>query len=107
MFCLRRAKSGGESGYSSGLAVYAQIRKIKPELLESFWNGFQLYRFGEQPPGEPPYTSIPIPLFCECDGVTTVILTGGDTWMASDEFDAPFSDCDREALATFECLAAA
>ena len=107
VFCLRRAKSGGESGYSSALAVYAQIRKIKPELLESFWNDFHPYRFGEQPPGEPPYTSIPIPLFSECDGVTTVILIGGDTWMASDEFDAPFSDCDREALVTFECLAAA
>ena len=34
MFCLRRAKSGGESGYSSALAVHDRIRELKPELLE-------------------------------------------------------------------------
>ena len=106
MFCLRSAKSGGESGYSSALAVHDRIRELKPELLESIWNGFHLHRFGEQPPGEPPYTPIRIPVFSECDGVTTVILIGGYAWMAADEFDAPFSDRDREALATFERLAA-
>ena len=106
MFCLRRAKSGGESGYSSALAVHDRIRELKPELLESIWNGFHLHRFGEQPPGEPPYTPIRIPVFSERDGVLTVILIGGYAWMAADEFDAPFSDRDREALATFERLAA-
>ena len=106
MFCLRRAKSGGESGYSSALAVHDRIRAIKPELLESIWNGFHLHRFGEQPPGEPPYTAVRIPVFSERDGVITVILIGGYAWMAADEFDAPFSDRDREALATFERLAA-
>lgn len=106
MFCLRRAKSGGESGYASALAVHDRIREIKPELLESLWTGFHLHRFGEQPPGEPPYTPIRIPVFSECDGVTTVILIGGYAWMAADEFDAPFSDRDRETLTTFERLAA-
>ena len=62
MFCLRRAKSGGESGYSSALAVHDRIRELKPELLESIWNGFHLHRFGEQPPGEPPYTPSSISL---------------------------------------------
>ena len=104
MFCLRRAKSGGESGYSSALAVHDRIRELKPELLESIWNGFHLHRFSEQPPGEPPYTPIRIPVFSERDGVLTVILIGGYAWMAADEFDAPFSDRDREALATFERL---
>ena len=53
MFCLRRMKSGAESGYSSAQAVHDRIREIKPELLESIWNGFHLHRFGEQPPEEP------------------------------------------------------
>ena len=53
MFCLRRMKSGAESGYSSAQAVRDRIREIKPELLESIWNGFHLHRFGEQPPEEP------------------------------------------------------
>ena len=45
-------------------------------------------------------------MFSERDRVTTVILIGGYAWMAADEFDAPFSDLDREALATFERRAA-
>ena len=45
-------------------------------------------------------------MFSERNGVLTVILIGGYAWMAADEFDAPFSDRDREALATFERLAA-
>ena len=45
-------------------------------------------------------------MFSERDSVTTVILIGGYAWVAADEFDAPFSDRDREALATFERLAA-
>ena len=106
MFCLRRAKSGGESGYSSALAVHDRIREIKPVLLESIWNGFHLRRFGEQPPGEPLHTPIRIPVFSERDSVTTVILIGGYAWMVADEFDAPFSDRDREVLVTFERLAA-
>ena len=90
MFCLRRAKSGGESGYSSALAVHDRIRELKPELLESLWAGFHLHRFGEQPPGEPPYTPVRIPVFSECGGVTTVVLIGGYAWMAADEYDAPY-----------------
>ena len=105
MFCLRRAKSGGESGYASALAVHDRIREIKPELLESLWNGFHLHRFGEQPPGELPYTPIRIPVFSEQDGVTTVVLIGGYARMAADEYHAPFSGLDREALETFERLA--
>ena len=105
MFCLRAAKSGGESGYSNALAVHDRIREIKPEL-ESIWNGFHLRRFGEQPPGEPLHTPIRIPVFSERDSVTTVILIGGYAWMVADEFDAPFSDRDREVLGTFERLAA-
>ena len=99
MFCLRRAKSGGESGYSSALAAHDWTREIKPELLESIWNGIHLHRFGE-----PPYTPIRTSVFSEREGATTIILIGGYTWMAADEFDAPFSD--REAPATFERLAA-
>ena len=41
-FCLRRAKSGGESGYSSALAVQDWIRELKPELLKSIWTGCHL-----------------------------------------------------------------
>ena len=86
--------------------MHDQIHKIKSELLESIWNGFHLHRFGEQPPGEPPYTPIRIPVFSERDSVTTVILIGGYAWIVADEFDAPFSDRDREVLVTFERFAA-
>ena len=76
------------------------------ELLASIRNGFHLDRFGKQLPGEPSYAPIRSPVFSERKGVITVILIGGYAWMAADEFDAPFSDRDSEALATFGCLAA-
>ncbi len=105
MFCLRRAKSGGLSSYSSALAVHNHIMETEPELLPSLWAGFHLHRFGEQPPNEPPYTPLRVPVLSEKDGVTTVVLIGGYVIMAADEFDAPFSETDRRALETFERLA--
>ncbi len=105
MFCVQRAKAGGESRYASALAVHDHIRETKPELLESLWQGFHLHRFGEQPPGEPPYTPVRIPVFSEKDSVTTVVLIGGYADMAAKEFGAPFSARDEEALHTFEAMA--
>lgn len=105
MFCMQKAKEGGLSSYASALAVHNRMAEAEPELLEALWHGFHLHRFGEELAGEPPYTPMPIPVFSEKDGVTTVILIGGYARMAAEEFDVPFSERDRDALETFERLA--
>ena len=105
MFCLQKAKQGGLSSYASALAVHNRMREVEPDLIEPLWRGFHLHRFGEQLPGEPPYTPMRIPVFSRKDGVTTVVLIGGYVRLAAEEYDAPFSARDRAALETFERLA--
>ncbi len=105
MFCLQKAWKGGLSGYASALAVHDEILATRPELLEPLWRGFHLHRFGEQPPGESPYSPVRVPVFSERDGVTTVIMIRGYIDMAADEYDLPITELERDALDTFHEIA--
>ena len=105
MFCLQKAWKGGQSSYASALAVHDEIQTTRPELIEPLWRGFHLHRFGEQPPGEPPYSPVRIPIFSERDNVTTVIMLRGYIDMAANEFDLPVSDLEWEALNLFDEIA--
>jgi len=105
MFCVQKAWKGGQSSYASALSIHDEILMARPELLEPLWRGFHLHRFGEQPPGAPPYSPVRIPVISERDDVTTVILLRGYIDMAADEFDLPISDLEWGALDRFEELA--
>ncbi len=102
MFSLQRAWKGGVSSFCSALSVHNEIMATRPELLEPLWRGFHLHKFGEQLPGESPYSPLRIPVFSERDGVTSVIYLRGYVDMAASEFDLPVSDLEWEALDTFE-----
>lgn len=102
MLALQPAESGGLSSYCSALAVYNEMLLHHTNLLEPLWRGFHLHRFGEELPGDPPYSKVPIPIISEKDGVPTVVLMRGYIDMAVEEFDMPFSDQDREAMDLFE-----
>ena len=75
--------------------------RIDPERLSPATASASSYP-ASHPQNSDPESSV----FSERKGVITVILIGGYAWMPADEFDAPFSDRDSEALATFGCLAA-
>lgn len=102
MFALQPAEIGGHSSYCSALAIYNEILRTRPDLLEPLWKGFHLHKFGEQLPGEPPYSKVPVPIISEKDGLPTIILMRGYIDMAVEEFGLPFSDQDREAMDMFE-----
>lgn len=102
MFALQPAESGGLSSYCSALAIYNEMLRTRPDLLEPLWRGFHLHKFGEQLPGDPPYSKVPVPIISEKDGLPTVILMRGYIDMAVEEFKLPFSDLDREAMDMFE-----
>ncbi|MDA0996992.1 MAG: TauD/TfdA family dioxygenase [Proteobacteria bacterium] len=102
MLSIRPAMSGGFSGYASALAIYNEMIRTRPDLLTPLWNGFHLHRFGEELPGEQPYSAVPIPILSEKDSVPTVILMRGYIDMAVEEFGLPFTDRDREAMDLFE-----
>ena len=105
MFCLQKAWKGGLSSYASAHAEHDEMLATRPELVVPLWRGFHLHRFGEQLPGEPPYSPVRIPVFSERDGVTTVILLRGYIDMAADEFDLPINGLEWEALNTFTDIA--
>lgn len=106
MFALQPAESGGLSSYCSALAIYNEILKTRPDLIEPLWRGFHLHKFGEEMPGDPPYSKVPVPVISEKDGLPTVILMRGYIDMAVEEFGLPFSEQDREAMDMFEDIGA-
>jgi hypothetical protein len=60
LLCLARARRGGESQIASSLAVYAEIRRRRPDLAPLLFEPMYWDRNDEQRPGEPPYFALPI-----------------------------------------------
>jgi hypothetical protein len=74
LFCLRTAKSGGESKLVSALTVHNVLRDERPDLLDALYGGFHVDWRGEEPQGEQPWFTLP--MFSERDGhLTTRIVS--------------------------------
>ena len=69
LFCLRAAKSGGESRVVSALTVHNVLREERPDLLEALYGMFHVDWRGEEPAGEQPWFTIP--MFSVRDGKVT------------------------------------
>jgi hypothetical protein len=59
LLCLQRAKSGGESRIASAAAVYNEILRREPALLEVLYAPMFWDRNDEQSPGEAPFYQLP------------------------------------------------
>lgn len=105
MLCIRPAWKGGISGYASALTVHNRILAERPELLEPLYTGFHLHRFGEQPPGEPPVTRLPIPVFSVAGGMPNVVYIRGYIDLAEQEGLTTLTPLQHDALACFEEVA--
>ena len=55
LLCLHGARSGGESRIASSAAVYNEMLRLRPDLLEVLYEPLCWDRNDEQPPGEDPY----------------------------------------------------
>ena len=53
LLCLHSARSGGESKLASSYAVYNEILRRRPDLLEVLYEPMWWDRNGEESPGEP------------------------------------------------------
>jgi hypothetical protein len=74
LFCLRTAKSGGESKLVSALTVHNVVLEERPDLLEALFGLFHIDWRGEEPEGEQPWFALP--MFSERDGhLTTRIVS--------------------------------
>jgi hypothetical protein len=60
LLCLRGAKSGGASRIVSSVAVYNEILRRRPDLVDVLFEPFWFDRNDEQRAGEPPAFALPI-----------------------------------------------
>jgi hypothetical protein len=105
MLCIRPAWKGGVSGYASALTIHNRMLAERPDLLEPLYRGYYLHRFGEQPPGESPITTVRIPVYSITDGVPSVIYIRGYIDIAEQEGHVALEPEEREALVYFEEVA--
>jgi hypothetical protein len=104
MLCIRPAMSGGVSGYASALTIHNEMLATRPDLLQELYRGFRLHRFGEQGPGEPPVTDMPIPVVSVADGAPCVVYLRGYIDLAVQEGHCTLTASQREALDYLDAL---
>ena len=66
--CVRKARTGGVSWFSSALTVHNEILESRPDLLKYLYRGYHWYRSGEHADDSEPITPWRVPLLSECDG---------------------------------------
>lgn len=74
LLCLQRARSGGESRIASSAAVYNELLRRRPDLVEVLYEPMHWDRNGEEPAGEPPTYELPV--FTDLDGTPRVFYIG-------------------------------
>ena len=74
LLCLHAARSGGESRLASSYAVYNEILRRRPDLLEVLYEPMWWDRNGEESPGDDP--AFPMPVLNDVDGQPRVFYIG-------------------------------
>ena len=89
LFCVRRARSGGESRIVSALTVHNVLREERPDLLEALYGAFHVDWRGEEPQGESPVFTIP--MFSERDGSVTSRLVSVGYYKSAARWGAQYA----------------
>lgn len=89
LFCMRTAKSGGESKLVSALTIHNVLRNERPDLLDVLYGTFNLDWRGEEPQGEKPFFTIP--MFSERDGHVTARLVSILYYKSASRFGAQYA----------------
>ena len=104
LLCLRGARSGGESKLASSYAVYNEILRRRPDLLDVLYEPMWWDRNDEQPEGEPP--AYPLPILHDLDGQPRVFFIGWYIRDAQRHREVPrLTRAQREALDLIEAIA--
>lgn len=69
LLCLGEAADGGESVIASAAAIYNEILRTRPDLLEVLMRGFYHHRRGQHDPGENPLSPERVPVFSFVNGL--------------------------------------
>ena len=104
LLCLQGAKSGGESRIASSLAVYNEILRRRPDLVDVLYQPMYWDRNDEQSAGEDPFFALPV--FNDVAGAPRIFYIG---WYVRDAQRHPqvprLTDPQREALDLIESIA--
>jgi hypothetical protein len=104
LLCLHRARSGGESRIVSSLAVYNELLRTRPDLLEVLYEPMYWDRQDEEGPGEKPWFMLP-PI-TDLAGVPRVFYIGWYLRDAQRHADVPrLTAAQADALDTLERIA--
>jgi hypothetical protein len=74
LLCLRAARSGGESKVASSYAVYNEILRRRPDLLDVLYEPMWWDRNGEESPGDDP--AFPLPVLHDVDAAPRIFYIG-------------------------------
>jgi len=104
LLCLQRAKSGGESRIASSSAVYNEILRRRPDLIDVLYEPMYWDRNDEQAPGEEPFFALPV--LNDVAGTPRMFFIG---WYIKDAQRHPrvprLTDLQRDALEKIESIA--
>jgi hypothetical protein len=104
LLCLHAARAGGESRLASSHAVYNEILRRRPDLLDVLYEPMWWDRNGEEPPGDDP--AFPLPVLHDVDGTPRVFYIG---WYIRDAQRHPhvprLTEKQSEALDLIETIA--
>jgi Taurine catabolism dioxygenase TauD, TfdA family len=74
LLCLQRAASGGESRIASAAAVYNEMLRRRPDLVDVLYEPLYWDRNDEQSAGEDPYFALPV--FSDVNGAPRTFYIG-------------------------------
>ena len=104
LLCLQRAKSGGESRIASSYAVYNEMLRRRPDLVDVLYEPLYWDRNDEQGEGEPPFYALPA--FTDVNGWPRIFYIGWYIRDAQRHSVTPrLSDAQRDAMDLLETIA--
>jgi len=105
LLCVRDAKEGGLSIYSSSLKVHEIIEREHPEYLPVLERGFFCDRRGEEAPEDSPVTPYRVPVYSTRGGLLSCRYVRGVIDKGAAALDIELNAQQKEALACFEEVA--
>ncbi len=105
LLCLNKAKAGGLSSITSTTAMYNEILRTRPDLLEIYYDGFHYDLRGEQRPGAGEISDHRIPIYSYRDGYLSSRYVRGRIGPAATLRNVPLTARQIEALDLFDQLA--
>lgn len=103
LFCVNKAVSGGLSSVVSGIAMYNEILRERPQYLDLLYRGFIYDRRGEETEHQSALSDF-VPVYSLLDGDLSMRYVRKSMETAKEKQGQPFADDELEVLDYMEAL---